>query len=173
MQLLKEEWVGSSSEPKEKQEQFFVTAETAETGEETIQQQQEFSDNSDIMRYIGKYKLIHSDFDVKSREYTIFRVQDYCWKEHGFELLRRYLNDAASLLDEEFNHIYVLTYQFFHETKNVDTFPFRRALWYYIQRINGMFHDDYNYQEVNLFLTRATKNYLKKTLLLSTKDNEE
>lgn len=44
----------------------------------------------------------------------------------------------------------------------MDTFPFRRAIWQYIQRVKGMMHDDYNYQEVNTFLNMATKNYIKK-----------
>lgn len=40
----------------------------------------------------------------------IFRAQDYGWKEDGFELARRFLPGAATLLDEEFDHIYGLTY---------------------------------------------------------------
>jgi len=50
----------------------------------------------------------------------------------------------------------------FNQSKDVDTLPFRRAIWQYVQRIKGMFHDDYNYQEVNVFLNKSTKSYIKK-----------
>lgn len=70
------------------------------------------SDKENINRYIKeeKYNLKHADFDVKSNSYNIFRTQDYEWKEDGFELVRRFLPDAATLLDEEFDHIYSMTY---------------------------------------------------------------
>lgn len=57
--------------------------------------------------------MTHADFDVHAKNYHIFRVQDYCWKEHGFELVRRFLPDSATLLDEEFDHIYTMTYNMY------------------------------------------------------------
>lgn len=50
----------------------------------------------------------------------------------------------------------------FNESTGVDTLPLRRAIWHYVQRVKGIFHDDYNYGEVNVFLNRATKSYIKK-----------
>ncbi len=50
------------------------------------------------------------DFDTKSNNYEIFRIQDYGWKEDGFELVRRFLPGCATLLDEEFDYIYTMTY---------------------------------------------------------------
>lgn len=44
---------------------------------------------------------------------------------------------------------------------NVDTSPFRRAVWNYIQSIYGIRHDDYNYREVNILLERNLKSYIK------------
>jgi hypothetical protein len=61
-------------------------------------------------QYTKGYDMQHEDFDVHSKEYSIFRVQDYNWKEHGFEVFRRFLPMAAAPLDEEFDHIYNLTY---------------------------------------------------------------
>ena len=74
---------------------------------------------SDVSRFIGNFKLKHEDFDVHARNYSIFRVQDYFWKEHGFELVRRFLPDAATLLDEEFDHIYNMTYNMYVFPRNV------------------------------------------------------
>jgi len=117
---------------------------------------------SDLSRYIGNFNMKHEDFDVKSKNYSIFRVQDYYWKEHGFELVRRFLPDASILLDEEFEYIYTMTYNMFAQSMNVDTLPLRKAIWQYVQRIKGMFHDDYNYQEVNVFLNKVSKHFIKK-----------
>lgn len=36
----------------------------------------------------------------------------------------------------------------FNQNTNVDTFPFRQAIWQYVQRVQGIFHDDYDYQQV-------------------------
>jgi hypothetical protein len=70
----------------------------------------ETASESGLSRYIGNFNLEHVDFDVKSKNYGIFRIHDYGWKEDGYELVRRFLPGAASLLDEEFDHIYNLTY---------------------------------------------------------------
>jgi len=159
MELLKGGWREEEGlRPEEKQELLFANAETTETSYEAMKER----DFGYLSRYVGKYDMRHVDFDVKSKSYNIFRAQEYCWKEDGFELVRRFLPDAATLLDEEFDHIYNMTYNMFNESKDVDTFPFRRAIWQYIQRVKGIFHDDYNYQEVNVFLNRANKAYIKK-----------
>ncbi|EGC32293.1 hypothetical protein DICPUDRAFT_98918 [Dictyostelium purpureum] len=118
----------------------------------------------DFSRYIGNNTLTHTDFDVSSREYSIFSVQEYSWREHGYELVSRYFPDAAPLLDEEFSFVYTMTYYRFNENTDIDTLPFRRAVWYYVQRVKGMLHDDYNYQEVNMFLSRSLKNFVKKAV---------
>lgn len=44
---------------------------------------------------------------------------------------------------------------------NIDTSPFRRAIWNYIQCIYGIRHDDYNYREVNILLERQLKCFIK------------
>lgn len=43
----------------------------------------------------------------------------------------------------------------------MDTSLFRRAVWYYVQCLYGIRSDDYNYREVNIFLDRALKQYIK------------
>ncbi|KAF2073625.1 hypothetical protein CYY_005082 [Polysphondylium violaceum] len=120
------------------------------------------TETHDFSRYKGNYNLSHTDFDVSSREYSIFSVQEYSWKEHGYELVSRYFPDAAPLLEEEFSFVYTMTYYEFNNNPDIDTLPFRRAVWYYVQRVKGMCHDDYNYQEVNMFLSISLKNFVKK-----------
>jgi hypothetical protein len=44
----------------------------------------------------------------------------------------------------------------------VDTSPYRNAIWYYVHRIFGICHDDYDYRQVNVYLNRPTKIFIKK-----------
>jgi len=165
MKLLQEGWQ-VDEEPKEQQEMLFVNAEETNLSckSSSLKVISECSRNSDFQDFLSKYPMQHEDFDVKSKNYGIFRVQDYCWKEDGFELASRFLPGLATMLDNEFDHIYNMTYKKFNEKENVNTFPFRQAVWQYVQRVKGIFYDDYNYQEVNIFLNRSTKNYIKKII---------
>ena len=43
----------------------------------------------------------------------------------------------------------------------VDTTNFRQAIWYYIQCLFGIRHDDYNYIQINQLLSRELKHYIK------------
>lgn len=44
---------------------------------------------------------------------------------------------------------------------DVDTSAFRRAIWYYVQTLYGIRHDDYDYSIVNQLLERDLKAYMK------------
>ena len=107
--------------------------------------------------------LQYEDFDVKSKDYTIFRSSDFNWKDHGFALVSRFLGDVAPLLDEQFDLIYFLTYNTFSSKTDIDTQPMRGAVWHYVQRVFGMCNDDYDYREVNTFVNRPIKMYVKKS----------
>lgn len=124
--------------------------------------------NRNLDIYRSEDKVYRVDFDVKSTEYSIFRLQDYSWEEHGVSLISKYLNETAELLDDEFNTIQDLTdYSLFNtkdENESVDTWPFRQAIWYYVLRLHGMSHDDYNYHEVNIYLNKRIKQYIKKVV---------
>ena len=113
-------------------------------------------------RFWGGVALNHKDFDVKSTEYSVFRVSDYNWDDQGYALLSRFFPGCAPLLDNQFKLIYHLTYNKFGDDEDVDTGPYRTAVWYYVQRIYGILHDDYEYRYVNIFLNRAIKTYIKK-----------
>lgn len=47
------------------------------------------------------------------------------------------------------------------DKKDVDTSVFRRAVWYYIQTLFGIRHDDYDYIVINKLLERNLKAYMK------------
>lgn len=115
-----------------------------------------------LSRYIGPYRRTHADFDVHARDYSVFRVQDYSWKEHGYALVSRFYEDAAPLLDDQFDHIYYMTYHTISSHTDVDTAPFRESIWYYVHRIHGLLHEDYDYRNVNTYMNRAIKHFVKK-----------
>jgi sestrin len=78
--------------------------------------------------------------------------------------VQRYYSGSADLLDEEFTHIFELTYNKFNDQQGVDTAPFRRSVWYYVHRIFGVIHDDYDYSLVNTYMNRRMKAFIKKVV---------
>ena len=99
---------------------------------------------------------------MNSKAYSVFFLHDYSWKEHGYALVNRFYQGFAQMLDAEWDLIFSLTYNTVSGQKNVDTSPFRRAVWYFTQRLFGLQHDDYNYNQIPIFLTASLKTYVKK-----------
>eukprot|EP00039_Didymoeca_costata_P025670 m.14091 g.14091 ORF g.14091 m.14091 type:complete len:576 (+) comp4985_c0_seq1:367-2094(+) len=103
----------------------------------------------------------HVDFDVKSKELSLFRMQHFSWVDEGYSTLNRYCPDIGDLLENEFRVSKNLTYEFMGEVRNVNTFPFRWAIWNYVYRTKGVVDDDYTYKEVNKMLTKEVKGFVK------------
>jgi sestrin len=112
-------------------------------------------------RYIGDSQFSYTDFDVKSKDYGLLSAQEYNWKEHAYTMLNRFYNGSADLLDREFEVIYNLTENKFHKVENIDTSAFRSAIWFYVHRLYGMLHDDFNYTNINRLLNINLKKYVK------------
>ena len=49
----------------------------------------------------------------------------------------------------------------FSNNVEVDTARFRMAVWHYVHRVQGIFHDDYSYDKVNFWLNIRLKSYIK------------
>jgi len=110
--------------------------------------------------YFLKYYLDHiisyEDFNVKKD--PIFNIHDFSWKDQGYSFVRRYYSEeAAYLLDQEFNHIQELSYGTFNNHQSIKTEPFRKSIWLYIHRVQGVLHDDYNYSHINELLNPKLK----------------
>ncbi|KAJ6215777.1 hypothetical protein RDWZM_010277 [Blomia tropicalis] len=114
-------------------------------------------------RFVNGATFGYIDFANRNRssEVSTFRVQDYQWEDQGFSLSNLLYPDIGKFLDEKFKVGYNLTYYTLGPKTNIDTSPFRRAIWNYIQCIYGARHDDYNYREVNILLERNLKTYIK------------
>lgn len=141
---------------KEQNKKCYEEAET-ETPNQTSNDQNIWDE---VKQYIGEYTMVHQNFDIKSKEYSIFRFNEFTWDEEGFETLQRYY-DAASLIDDKFKVISNLTYNKIKGKEGVDTGPFRRAIWNYTHRVLGIEHDDYTYSLVNKILRIPMKAFVK------------
>lgn len=118
-----------------------------------------------LWRFCGGSVLRYEDFDVRSDAYKVLHTEDFSWDEHCFSLVRKYFpGEAGQILEDLFNLISKLTYDFFgaRQEAEVDTSPYRDAVWFYVHRIFGICHDDYDYRQVNEYLDQPTKIFLKK-----------
>jgi len=113
-----------------------------------------YSFNNSAVKY-------YVDFDVRSHEYHIFHIQDYSWATRGFSLVTRYFPMGAHPIDDCFKCIKSLTYNTFGNLEDMDTTGFRMAIWHYVNRIFGIFYDDYNYENVNKKIPQVIKAYVK------------
>jgi sestrin len=116
-------------------------------------------------------EIPYEDFDVKSSEYSVFKLGDYCWETQGVVMVNDYLPNIddslgiGEVLDREFSEIRDLTdYRLFQYSSNVDldTKPLRQAVWFYVLRLSGLKKDDYDYRGLNKFLNTKIKKFLKK-----------
>ncbi|KAJ0407860.1 hypothetical protein ATCC90586_007206 [Pythium insidiosum] len=117
-----------------------------------------------LWRFCGGTVIRYADFDVRSTDYNVLHTEDFSWEEHGFSLVKRYFpGEAGHILEDLFNLTGKLTYDYYgSEKEDVDTTPYRSAIWYYVHRIFGICHDDYDYRQVNVYLNRPTKIFIKK-----------
>ncbi|KAF0693706.1 Aste57867_15346 [Aphanomyces stellatus] len=129
----------------------------------------------DMWRYCSETIDEYVDFDVRSSEYNVLHTEDFSWDEHCFSLVSRYFpGPGGAILEELFKLTMKLTYNTYGTPASsnqddddacdatMDTTPFRHAIWYYVHRIYGICHDDYEYRNVNIFLNRPTKHFVKK-----------
>lgn len=110
----------------------------------------------------GKFSdMKYTDFDVRSRDYSVLYSLEFNWQSDCFPLLNRFYNGYADLLDQEFDFIRNMTENNFYKAQNVDTTAFRNAIWVYVQRLYGVLEDDYDYKGVNMLLNIGLKKYIK------------
>eukprot|EP00299_Pterocystis_sp_00344_P009100 c3709_g1_i1.p1 GENE.c3709_g1_i1~~c3709_g1_i1.p1 ORF type:complete len:562 (-),score=136.82 c3709_g1_i1:148-1833(-) len=112
----------------------------------------------------GKYAIVYEDFDVKSKDYHVFRAGQWSWAENGFETVRHVFPAVADLLDAEFEHVYNMTDGTINLVDTGTTAPFRHAVWFYTHLLFGIIHDDYNYQMINKLLPKKIKHLIKRTV---------
>jgi len=111
--------------------------------------------------YGTHYNIIYTDFNFKDSK--PLSIQEYNWSTNGYnEVANYYSRDMADILEDTFVFTLNFTYSNFCTEKSVDTTPFRIAIWNYTHRLLGIFHDDYDYELVNVWLLQPLKQYIKK-----------
>jgi len=106
-----------------------------------------------------------ADFDVRAKEYSVFRESDWNWADQGFAVISRFFPRLAPLLDAEFSIARTMTDRTFSSFDGVDTTPFRIAVWQYVQRVKGILHDGYNYKNINVYMNKFSKSFIKKLVV--------
>lgn len=112
-------------------------------------------------------ELAYEDFITSKAKHGVhtFKLEDFSWKDHGYGLVCRYMPEAAKAFDEEFSTVYNMTDNCVGKFQNnVDTGPFRRAIWHYSHVLYGMKSDCFDYAQVNTLLNRQLKRYIKKVV---------
>jgi sestrin len=134
-----------------------------------VPQQDKFSNDfsscdevDSILHLHGGYlpMMIYEDFRMNVD--PILHIEDFSWNDDCYGFIRRYYGHLGNLLLDEFSHAIELSYNNVYNAVGVDTGPFRKSLWFYVHRVHGIFHDDFNYHVVNQCLSRALKSLTKK-----------
>jgi sestrin 1/3 len=117
----------------------------------------------DFSKYKNQTKFKYVDFDVQSKEYKVLYERDFNWKDQCYSLLNNAFRGSADFFDSEFDYIYNYTENTINnsETK-MDTSLFRHSIWYYVSRIYGILHDDFDYNIVNQLMNIPLKKFIKK-----------
>uniref|UniRef100_A0A8C3SK10 Sestrin-3 n=1 Tax=Chelydra serpentina TaxID=8475 RepID=A0A8C3SK10_CHESE len=117
---------------------------------------------TDLSCYVQDPDFGYQDFARRDEDQTqLFRVQDYSWEDHGFSLVNRLYSDVGHLLDEKFRTVDGLQSNAMAKRQGCESSVFKRGIWNYIHCMFGIRYDDYDYAEVNHFLERMLKVYIK------------
>ena len=86
---------------------------------------------------------------------SFFLFQEFGWIDHAFTVMSNLGGETlARLFDDKFSVITNLTYRNIGQLEAVDTRLFRMAVQRYAQCLFGIRHDDYDYGQINILLTR-------------------
>jgi sestrin len=105
-------------------------------------------------------KSEYRDFSQKSD--SILHTMSFSWEDHAMVVLSRQMAEAAEFIHEEYVHSLEFTTGSIGDHKIESTTTVREAILKYVQRMYGVFHDDYKYDQLNKILPVIHKAYLKK-----------
>eukprot|EP01084_Bolivina_argentea_P265924 450894_1 len=104
--------------------------------------------------------MIYSDFDCH-KNYQI-HAYDFNWDKHGYALISKYYPGMEKKMDKVFKTAYNMTDNSINNKNNLDTEPFRIAVWHYTFRLYGVNNDSYEYSYINFYLPIKLKIFIKK-----------
>lgn len=86
---------------------------------------------------------------------------DFNWSDNGSYILRNLYPSGVQSIDEEITYILELTSSSLGEKPLSCTPQIRRAIIYYIEKLFGYYHEDYNYANINKLLDINGNKYTK------------
>ncbi|KAL0974177.1 hypothetical protein UPYG_G00216620 [Umbra pygmaea] len=151
MVRLKERGSKPQEERESRGESLIHTQTLQHTDEED---EEEMMSSADPTRFITDPEFGYQEFARREEDrFQVFWVQDYSWDDHGFSLVNRLYSDIGHKLDERFRRVMDLPSSHSPDLK--------RAIWNYIHCMLGIRCDDYNYGEINKWLVKDLKLYIK------------
>ena len=115
---------------------------------------------SRIVSHSGGKADEYRDFMQKSDK--ILHTMSFSWEDHGMMVMSRQMPDATDCINAEHVHSLEFTTNTIGESHIESTTTVREAIVKYVQRMYGVFHDDYRYESLNKILPVIHKAYLKK-----------
>ncbi|CAO3641073.1 unnamed protein product [Cunninghamella blakesleeana] len=125
-------------------------------------------DHEDFSRFFTKElsdNIEYEEFIPDHEEYNEFMLSEYCWEDHGCDLVNYFLPELGDDLDNEFiESLSITDWSIFHQFSGdtVDTSPLRYAIFFYVQQLLGITKDDYNYEDIPKYLNEKTQRYIEK-----------
>jgi sestrin len=102
----------------------------------------------------------YRDFNPKTD--ATLHTTSFSWEDHGMMVMARHLADLTDCINEENMHAIEFTTNTIGGSEIESTNTVREAIVKYVQRMYGIFHDDYRYDRLNRILPVIHKAYLKK-----------
>lgn len=112
------------------------------------------------MKELVKSASEYKDFSQKTD--PILHTMSFSWEDHAMVVLSRQMADAADFIHDEYMHSLEFTTNSIGDRPIESTTTVREAILKYVQRMYGVFHDDYKYDQLNKVLPVIHKAYLKK-----------
>ncbi|KAI8084711.1 PA26 p53-induced protein-domain-containing protein [Halteromyces radiatus] len=115
---------------------------------------------------IMKQELMdYEEFVPGHEDYGEYMLSEYCWEDHGCDLVNHFLPGIGNDLDDEFiESLSITDWSIFHQTGDgtVDTSPLRNAIFVYVQQLLGIIKEDYDYEDIPKYLNEQTQRYIQK-----------
>ena len=101
-------------------------------------------------------------FSVDGPEHNmVCSFLDFNWSDNGSYILQNLYPSGVQSIDEEITYIIELTSNSLGEKPLSCTSQIRRAIIYYIEKLFGYYHEDYNYANINKLLDINGNKYTK------------
>ena len=115
---------------------------------------------SDMIKIEPTEPTDYRDFNPKTD--ATLNTTSFSWEDHGMMVMARQMPDLTDCINEENTHAIEFTTNTIGGSEIESTHTVREAIVKYVQRMYGIFHDDYRYDRLNRILPVIHKAYLKK-----------